>query len=143
MLNNFTKTFCLTRGKHRYEILTGNRLYKEWMNEPLIAWDDKIFKLSYHHFPKKEIELKTIVGSSHTDYNGLNSWLEFLGALKKVHSQEGLTFYSHFFKDNKETTDVLVAGHNGKYWIVGGNNRICIAKFMSIESIIVSVNEYY
>lgn len=143
MLNSLANTFYLNRGKHRYEILTGKTLYKDWMNESLATWDDRILKLSYNHFPQKEIELKTIVGSIHTDYNGLNSWVEFLGALKKVNSSEGLAYYSHFFKLNKETTDALVAGHDGKYWIVGGNNRICIAKFMELNSIIVPVNEYY
>jgi hypothetical protein len=140
---NAENSYYLNRGILRYEILTGHSLYSKWTSDPLIPWQEDFQNLSYQHYPSKEIKLNSIVGSIHPDYNGLKSWLEFLGALKKVNSHELLIYYSEFFKSNREAPDAKIIEYKGQYWIAEGNNRICIARFMNIESIIVPVSEYY
>ncbi len=84
-----------------------------------------------------------IVGSKHSDYTELTSWLEFLGALKKVNTPEILLNRANF--SNKDYTNDYPSFicYNGKYWIADGNNRICASRFNNIKSITAIVTEYF
>ncbi len=49
-----------------------------------------------------EINLDDVVGTTYPDYKNSENWLKFFYSLKKIHSEEGLIWYSQFFTSNAQ-----------------------------------------
>ena len=133
----------LKRGIERFILLNGHSSFPGWSYKRLEPWDNSITKKKFIDHPQKEVLLSSIVGTIHCDYTELTSWLEFLGALKKVNTPEILLVRANFSIQDYTNDYPTFICYNGKYWITDGNNRICASRFNTIKSVTASVREYF
>jgi hypothetical protein len=133
------ESFNNDRGLEFYGILHPSKPLPDWASNPLLKLPKEL-EGSIGPHSIMPIDTALIVGSTHDDYKNKVNWVEFLGSLKKIHSESGLLWYAEFYlRDIITKNDTSVKMYRGKYYIVSGNNRLCIAKFLGLKSIPVSV----
>jgi hypothetical protein len=133
------ENFNNDRGLEFYGILYPSKPRPDWASNPLLTLTEEL-ETCVGPASIMHINTALIVGSIHDDYKEKANWVEFPGSLKKIHSESDLRWYGEFFlRDVITKNDTSVKMYRGKYYIVSGNNRLCIAKFLGLKSIPVSV----
>lgn len=144
-------SYYIKTGIERLKQLKPDFEFKKAFFENVKSTDNICNKMFYYN---KYNEYKTsnfnpsiIAGTKHIDYNN-KMWIEMLGSLKRfrignIDTEISLSNYIN------NTEDVCLAKYGDEFYIISGNHRLCIAKFMekSINTITVIEyefnNEYY
>lgn len=85
------------------------------------------------------IEVKDIVGTFHEKYQH-KTWLQMLSNLKRHKDDTDIEYITSIIQ--KMYDDKSVVEYDGKYYISGGNHRLCQAKFLEIKKVHCYVTRY-
>ncbi|MGE0079590.1 MAG: hypothetical protein AB7S48_17145 [Bacteroidales bacterium] len=135
---------CLNEGIMRLKQLGITGDLKEWYIKKVLSENDIEHFKFYSRVPKyshpENINPQIICGTSHVSYNRDTTWIEMLGGLKnKIYfgGEKMASIINDYSLGGKD-----IGKYGDKYLIHGGNNRLCIAKFMELESVKVDLHEY-
>lgn len=136
-----------------YEIKINERLQqleiakrKEWYDDTL-KYYTKFTHLEYwNSLPTKElgyvdIPLNRVIGTNHKNYKN-KSWIENLGRLKRFYSSYSKSSCLDYFA-SQEKKDISYRKLGDDYFIMSGNHRTHIARFLGLTKIQGSVTEHF
>lgn len=135
--------FYINRGIERlFQLgLSGN--FNNWYIQKVFSLDDIENYQFYSSFPNncytENIDPHIICGTSHCLYYN-KTWIEMLGALKN-----NINFGGDKMADvilDYKLGDKGIGRYGNQYIIHGGNNRLCIGKFMNLKNIQVDVQQF-
>ena len=81
----------------------------------------------------EEINPRNIIGTGHINYAG-KPWIQMLSALKR-HNRLACDYDIEVVKNAISHNPPSVLEIDGKYFIIGGNHRLCQAKFLEISTV--------
>jgi len=134
----------INEGFENLKILDPNKSTSEWYFN-LNKSEDQIPNLKFWRIRKsifhKEgiVPLKKVTGTSHPSYQN-KMWIEVLGSLSRF---KDYNWDKDTFIEKAKSAPLNFSKYGDNYYIIGGNNRTTVAKFLEFEYLKGSVVEYF
>jgi hypothetical protein len=134
----------VTLGVERLEPLNQNYKSENWYFSNVRKLENHLFYEKYSQkgdgFEINDFDLSQIKGTYHENYCGI-TWIEMLGSLKRFKQISiGNSEKINSFINNP--LGIKLKKYDTDYYIIGGNHRFCIAKFLNMPISKVFVEEY-